>query len=69
MEKPSIALSSKSISTVDQEPFMESSYRSFFYTKIKARNRQKHPQGKPVTEHTIRRAAIKTFLQCPRTLH
>ena len=36
MEKPSIALSSKSISTVEQEPFMESCYRSFFYTKIKA---------------------------------
>jgi hypothetical protein len=38
MEKYWVYLSSESISTVDQEPFMENCYRSFFYTKIKARN-------------------------------
>jgi hypothetical protein len=38
MEKYWVYLSSKSISTVDQDTFMENCYRSFFYTKTKAHN-------------------------------
>jgi hypothetical protein len=28
---------------------------------LKARNRQKHPQGKPVMEHTMQQVAIEHF--------